>query len=153
MSESPGPVPPGTQISLYDHALHLHHLTPDSPLPRNGEPYPDHDDHGNGRREQSSDSRRAGMAAAAILDAHFARPDAPPSELAWAFHDVDVPIVRDDHIAAAALRADRERVHETGRWLVRYSPDRCSVLIGLALLAMDRGEDDIELIQIVGLLS
>ncbi|MCU1643989.1 MAG: hypothetical protein JWN03_4264, partial [Nocardia sp.] len=42
---------------------------------------------------------------------------------------------------------------ETGRWLVRYSPDRCSVLIGLALLAMDRGEDDIELIQIVGLLS
>jgi len=39
------------------------------------------------------------------------------------------------HIAAAALRADLRRVQQAGRWLVRHGPDRCSALIGLALLA------------------
>lgn len=40
-------------------------------------------------------------------------------------------------IAAAALRADRQRVQHTGRWLVRHSTDRCSATVGLALLAAD----------------
>jgi hypothetical protein len=73
--------------------------------------------------------------------------------LAWAFHDVHVPIQRNEHIAAAALRADRSRVQLAGRWLVRHSPDRCSAVVGLALLAADWAEEDVGLIKIIGLLS
>ena len=73
--------------------------------------------------------------------------------LAWAFHDVYVPIQRNEHIAAAALRADRSRVQLAGRWLVRHSPDRCSAVVGLALLAADWAEEDVGLIKIIGLLS
>ncbi|WP_433187932.1 hypothetical protein [Actinoallomurus sp. CA-150999] len=152
MSETAGRGPLGDQLSLYDHALRLHHLNPEAPLPRDGEPYPDDEQH---RRKSPScdDPRRRGMDAAATLDAYFARAEAGPGELTWAFHEIDVPIHRNEHIAAAALRADRERVQETGRWLVRNSPDRCSVLIGLALLATGWADDDIELIRIIGLLT
>ncbi|CRK56872.1 hypothetical protein [Alloactinosynnema sp. L-07] len=90
---------------------------------------------------------------AAILDRHFGDPDATPRELADAFHDVAVPIHQNDHIAAAALRADRRRVRHTGRWLVRHSTDRGAALVGLALLATDWAEEDIPLIQTIGLLS
>ncbi|MBC6464758.1 hypothetical protein HKK74_04495 [Actinomadura alba] len=144
----------GPRMSLYDHALRLHHLNPDTALPRDGEPYPDEEHHRrDGRTRRSDDARRQGMDAAAILDSHFARSDAKPSELAWAFHDVDVPIHHNEHIAAAALRADRQRVQETGRWLVRHSSDRCSALIGTALLAADWADEDVEIIRTIGLLS
>ncbi len=139
-------------MSLYDHSMRLHQLHPDAPLPNDGKPYPDRVAH---RRwvKGPDDRRRQGVAAAAILDAFFTRPDATPDELTWAFHDVDVPIHRNDHITAAALRADRERVQETGRWLVRHSPDQCSTVIGLALLAADWDEQDVDLLQHIGLLS
>lgn len=88
-----------------------------------------------------------------MLDAYFARPGAQPEELAWAFHGAYVPIHRNEHIAAAALRADLPRVQHAGRWLVRNSPDRCSALVGLALLATDWAEEDVGLIRIIGLLS
>ncbi|MFF3850469.1 hypothetical protein [Streptomyces sp. NPDC002328] len=87
------------------------------------------------------------------MDTHFARASALPSELADAFHDVYVPIHQNGHIAAAAERAGRERVRRTGRWLVRYGTDRCSVTVGLALLAAVGTVDDIPLIQTIGLLS
>ena len=64
-----------------------------------------------------------------------------------------VPIHRNEHITAAALRANRRRVQQTGRWLVRHSADRCSAAVGLALLAADWAEQDIPLIQTIGLLS
>ncbi|MGW7623196.1 hypothetical protein ACWGLG_46865 [Streptomyces antimycoticus] len=95
----------------------------------------------------------AGKDAALILDAHFARTAAQPSELADAFHDVYIPIHPNEHIAAAAERADGERVRETGRWLVRYGTDRCSVTVGLALVAAVGVVDDIPLMQTIGLLS
>lgn len=152
MSETAEPGPLGHQLSLYDHALRLRHLDRDVALSRDGEPYPDDESHRR-RRWPSGDPRRRGADVAAVLDAHFARADAEPGELAWAFHDVDVPIHRNEHIAAAALRADRRQVQQTGRWLVRHSPDRCSALVGLALLATGWDEDDIELIQTIGLLS
>lgn len=57
------------------------------------------------------------------------------------------------HIEAAAQRADRQRVRETGRWLVRHVTDRCAVTIGLALLASDRNAEDIPLIRTIALLS
>ncbi|OLF11947.1 hypothetical protein BU204_29670 [Actinophytocola xanthii] len=131
----------------------MHRENPDAPLPRDGEPYPD-DEHHRGRRFRTRrDMRTQGADAAAILDAHFGDEDAPASDLADAFHDVDVPIQHNDHVAAAALRADRRRVQNTGRWLVRHSTDRCSALVGLALLATDRADEDIPLIQTIGLLS
>ncbi|MCO6009998.1 hypothetical protein NE236_34010 [Actinoallomurus purpureus] len=102
MSEKTERGPLGDQLSLYDHALRLHRLNPDASLPRDGEPYPDDEQHRR-RPHFSDDQRRRGMEAAALLDAHFARSEAHPGELTWAFHDVDVPIHRNEHIAAAAL--------------------------------------------------
>ncbi|MFD8075543.1 hypothetical protein ACFV3E_23185 [Streptomyces sp. NPDC059718] len=146
--------PLGSRTTLFEHALRLHRQDPDSALLRDGEPYPDHDLH---RRRQPphppKDQRLRGVEVAVILDAYFSTADAPPSQLADAFHDVDVPIHRNEHIAAAALRADKQRVRQTGRWLVRHSTDRCAVTVGLALLATGRAEEDIPLIQTIGLLS
>jgi hypothetical protein len=141
---------PGNPESLYDHALRLHRLHPDTALPRDGEPYPDDPQH---QHWQAPDDRRRGMQAAAVLDAYFARPGAQPGELAWAFHDTYHLIHHNEHIAAAALRADRHRVQQAGRWLVRRSPDRCSALTGLALLASGWAGEDTGLIKIIGLLS
>ncbi|MEU3722252.1 hypothetical protein [Streptomyces sp. NPDC031705] len=95
----------------------------------------------------------AGKDVALILDAHFARTSARPHELADAFHDVHVPIHPTEHIAAAARRADRDRARRTGRWLVRHGTDRCSVTVGLALVAAVGTADDIPLVQTIGLLS
>lgn len=146
--------PTGPRITLFEHALRLHRQHPDGVLPRDGEPYPDEEHH----RSRPSprrvrDQRRHGAGVAAILDSHFSRPDAHASELVDAFGDVYVPIHRNDHIAAAALRANRQRVRKTGWWLVRHGTDRNAVTVGLGLLAADRAEDDIPLIQTIGLLS
>ncbi|MFD4347371.1 hypothetical protein ACFWQ6_21365 [Streptomyces coelicoflavus] len=72
---------------------------------------------------------------ALLLDAHFARGSASPGELAAVCHDVHIPIHPDEHITAAAERADGRRARETGRWLVRHGTDRCSATLGLALIA------------------
>lgn len=136
--------------ALYAHALRLHREHPDTPLPRDGMPYPDGDGHMRGLKEGQ---RRRGAAAAALLDAHFGQPAADPADLAAACHDVAPPGQPNDHITAAALRADVGRVRATGRWLVRHGTERCAVTMGLALLATDWAEDDIPLIQTIGLLS
>ncbi|MET8373860.1 hypothetical protein ACPXB1_30305 [Micromonospora sp. DT68] len=144
----------GPQITLFEHALRLHQRHPDGALPNDGKPYPDEDRH---RSRPSSprvrDRRLYGADVAVILDKHFSRPEAQASELVDAFRDAYVPIYRNDHIVAAALRADRERVQQTGRWLVRHSNDRNAATVGLALLAADWAEDAIPLIQTIGLLS
>jgi hypothetical protein len=152
VSETSEPGLLGNQKSLYEHALQLHSLHPDVAFPQDGKPYPDSGSHDR-RCPRSDGQRRQGVSAAAILDEFFARPDAMPDELVWAFHDVDVPIHHNEHITAAALRADREKVQKTGRWLVRHSTDQCSTVIGLALLAADWDESDIDLIRHIGLLS
>ncbi|MBB2924267.1 hypothetical protein [Cellulomonas cellasea] len=154
MSAPTEPRPLGSPITLYEHARRLHEQNPDRPLPRDGEPYPVDERHpAQRRRRRTADPRADGSLVASALDAHFARPDAHASELVDALRDLDVPLHRNDHVAAAALRADRERVQRTGRWLVRNSTDRNAALVGLALLATDWDEDDIPLIQTIGLLS
>jgi hypothetical protein len=144
----------GPQITLFEHALRLHQQHPDDALPRDGEPYPDEERHRprpSARRVR--DQRLYGADVAVILDRHFSQPEAQASELVDAFHNVYVPIHRNDHIVAAALRADRQRVRQTGRWLVRHSTDRNAATVGLGLLAADGAEDDVPLIQTIGLLS
>jgi hypothetical protein len=154
VSVTPEPGLLGPQIPLFDHALRLHRENPDAPLPRGGKPFPDEHQHRRkSRLRDPRDWRREGVEAAAVLDEHFARPSASPGDLADAFYDVDVPFHRNEHITAAALRADAQRVHETGRWLVRHATDRCAVIIGLALLAIHFDDEDIPLIQTIGLLS
>ncbi|MFI7575612.1 hypothetical protein [Micromonospora sp. NPDC049497] len=153
MSVTTEPGSLGPQITLFEYALRLHRQDPESPLPQDGEPYPDDESHRRRRSKSQKDRRRDGADVAAILDVHFGNADAPPGDLVAAFCDVDVPIHRNEHIAAAALRTDRQRVRQTGRWLVRHSTDRCSATVGLALLAADWAEEDIPLIQTIGLLS
>ncbi|MFJ8691867.1 hypothetical protein [Streptomyces roseolilacinus] len=154
MSETTGTGPPGSPTALFDHALRLHRLAPDEPLPREGEPCPDDGSH---RRRQGPkaprDRHSAGRDVALVLDAHLAQASARPSELADAFHDVHVPIHQNEHIAALAERADGERVHRTGRRLVRYGTDRCAVTVGLALVAAAGTADDVPLVRTLGPLS
>lgn len=146
MSETTGTSP---RISLYDHAVRLHERYPDAPLPKAGRPLPgDLDRSPPGRTDQ----RRVGADVAEALDRHFAGDD-PPRALAEAVRDLDVPIHRNDHITAAALRADLEQVRATGRWLVRHGEHRNAVAVGLGLLASDWDDDDIPLIRTIGLLS
>ncbi|QFZ17297.1 hypothetical protein [Saccharothrix syringae] len=146
MSEGTGA---GPRTSLYEHVLRLHEQHPDGPLPRGGEPFPN-DPPRRGRRPARTDRRLAGADAAAVLDRYLAG-DAHPSALVGAFRELSVPIHPNDHLAAAALRTDRERVRRTGRWLVRHGPAEADVLVGLALLASDWDEDDIPLIRTIGL--
>jgi hypothetical protein len=154
MSETTGTALPGSPTTLYEHALRLHRLAPGKPLPRGGEPYPDDGSHPRRRQPGAPEDRHSvGKDAALVLDAHFARSSALPGELADAFHHLRIPMHQNEHLAAAAQRADRERVRRTGRWLVRHGTDRCSVAIGLALLAAVGTADDIPLIQTIGLLS
>ena len=138
--------------SLFEHALALHRQFPHGPLPRDGSPYPDQARY-RALSHPRQDRRTAGADVAAALDAHFAAADISPERLAGTLANLDIPIHRNDHITAAALRADRDRVRRTGRWLVRHSHDRGPAIVGLGLLATDHDDRDTPLIQTIGLLS
>ncbi|MFE2910929.1 hypothetical protein [Kitasatospora indigofera] len=154
MSETTMAGTTGSPTALFDHACRLHQLAPEGPLPRDGEPYPDDALHDRRQGPEAPEDRYSvGKAAALILETHFAQESALPSDLADAFHDVHIPIFYNEHIAAAAERTDRERVRRTGHWLVRHGADRCSVTVGLALIAAVGTTEDIPLIQTIGLLS
>ncbi|MFD5175648.1 hypothetical protein ACFWM1_07520 [Nocardia sp. NPDC058379] len=141
-------------VSLFDHAMRLHRESPEAPLPQEGYPFPDDPWHGFGAAPSHSGHRRAeGMALAALLDAHFGDPARSPVDLAADCHRVHVPPYRNEHVVAAALRVDAERVRATGRWLVRRGTDRCAVRIGLALLGTVPDDTDIPLLRTIGLLS
>ena len=67
----------GPQITLFEHALRLHQQDPDGVLPRDGAPYPDEERYRlRLRTRPESDRRLDGADVAAILDRHFAKPDA-----------------------------------------------------------------------------
>ncbi|MET1074035.1 MAG: hypothetical protein ABWY11_15420 [Umezawaea sp.] len=134
--------------TLFDHALRLHRLSPDQPLPNHGEPFPGEVEPVPRRRSREP-SHLVGADVAAIIDLHVADPPA----LADALRSVSAPIHRNDHIAAAALRADPDLVRSTGRWLVRRGTHRSAVAVGLALLAAGWDDEDVPLIRTAGLLS
>ena len=138
--------------ALYAHALRLHRAHPDTPLPRDGKPYP-------GREllhlhpAPKSDPRRSGARAAALLDTYFGQQAPHPADLAALSEHTGAPGHPNEHVTAAALRADRDRVHATGRWLARHGTHPSAVAMGMALLAAGWAEEDIPLIQTIGLLS
>ncbi|WP_043726957.1 hypothetical protein [Kutzneria sp. 744] len=72
--------------TLYDHALRLHELTPDEPLPRDGQPFPDHDRH-RGRRWRNADQRLGAPDVAALLGLFRRSRKRRPSALAEVCHD------------------------------------------------------------------
>ncbi|MGW1374196.1 hypothetical protein ACWD6P_07950 [Streptomyces sp. NPDC002446] len=154
MSETSGTGLPGPQTTLFRHALRLHQQTPHTPLPRDGEPYPDEERRQREPRPRAPRDRKlVGVDVARILDDHFAAPSTVPSALNDRFPGVYVPIHPNEHITAAARTAGQVRAGEAGRWLVRNGIDTSTVTVGLALLAAVGTVEDIPLIQTIGLLS
>jgi hypothetical protein len=154
VSETPGTGLPGNRTTLFRHALRLHQQTPDKPLPRDGEPYPDEERRRREPRPKAPRDRKlVGVDVARILDRYFADPNTAPNALVGHFHGVYVPIHPNEHIVGAAGRAGEERAREAGRWLVRHGTDTCDVTVGLALLAAVGTVEDIPRIQTIGLLS
>ncbi|MEU7470805.1 hypothetical protein AB0A94_20110 [Streptomyces sp. NPDC044984] len=153
MSETPGTGLPGSRTTLFEHALRLHELTPDTPLPRDGEPYPDEERYGRGPRPDGPrDPDQLGAEVAAILDEYFTDPRSVPGQLVGRFRDVHVPIHPNTRITEAALRAGA-RAREAGRRLVRHGTETDDVVVGLALLAAAGTVDDVPYVQTIGLLS
>ena len=145
---------PESPKALFAHALELHKCHPDKPFPCDGEPFPDAAAHSSGDGPAMSRQSMTGVDVAALLTRYFAEATGDPAILAEAVHRVYVPIYPSDRIAEAAREAGRDRALETGRWLVRNGTDSCAVAVGLALLeAVGITEDDIGLVQTIGLLS
>ncbi|WP_018686218.1 hypothetical protein [Actinokineospora enzanensis] len=153
MNVVPEPGLLGSQQTLYDHALRLHRLAPDSPLDNEGAPFPDEERHRERGPGWPRDKTLVGADVARVLREYFADPGAGPDSLHDAFHGLLIPIYPNENITAVAEQADPELVRATGRWLVRHGTDRCPATVGLALLAVAGTVDDIPLIQIVGLMS
>ncbi|SDK32872.1 hypothetical protein [Streptomyces indicus] len=154
MSETTGREAPGARVPLYERILALHLEEPDGPLPRPmrralERRHPRHPE----PEAPEAGHRRTGADVAVLLDEHFARPGARPGDLLHALHTRYLPIHPDEHIRAAAERADPELVRATARWLVRRGGDHCALAVGLALLAVAGTEDDTSLIRTCGLLS
>ncbi|UNO39583.1 hypothetical protein [Streptomyces sp. MST-110588] len=153
MNKAPGAELPGSRTTLFEHALRLHELTPDAPLPQDGEPYPDEERRRSRRKsDRSRDRDQAGAEIAAVLDEHFADPRSVPGQLAGRFHGIHVPIHPNRRITEAALRAG-PRAREAGRRLVGQGTETDDVVVGLALLAAVGTVEDVPYIQTIGLLS
>lgn len=156
MSETPGTGLPGTQTTLFEHALRLHRLTPDVPLHRSGDPFPDAERRRSERRRRPPDHTQVGVEAARVLAEYFddtSDPPVSPGELASRLRGVPASYRRDEHINAVVRRAPAAKVRKAGRWLVRYGTDTDVVAIGLALLTEVGAVEDIPRIQTIGLLS
>ncbi|WP_344105239.1 hypothetical protein [Myceligenerans crystallogenes] len=149
---APDPGRSEESLSLFEHARRLREQHPDEPLPRDGHPFPDAVAHDR-RSPRPPDSGLKGAAAADILARYFDEPSDDLTLLEGALHAVDVPIHHNDHIRAIAFRSDGDLVRHTGRRLVLEARDRCAAVIGLALLAVNPTDDDIDLIRTIGLLS
>lgn len=133
-------------VSLFEHALRLHRLTPDGPLPDGGYPLPCESDHPD---VPYSEPRPALLA---LLREFVSDPMLSAAEL----HE------RCTHLAVTARDATRalqelapepsQRLLGAARWLVKCGTDRRAVLVGLGLLDGNAEQADVSLIKIVGLL-
>ncbi|MFB7719438.1 hypothetical protein [Nocardia sp. NPDC056100] len=154
MSASTGSAKAGSPTTFYQHALTLARQNPDVPLPRDGEPYPD----AARRRSRVWSANRSddqGSRTSRLIDEFFSAPT-EHRDIARLYREVvdyDIEIALWPSIAAAIRRADPGQARELGRHLVRTSTDQNPTVLGMALLAVVGTEDDISLIQTIGLLS
>ncbi|WP_327138799.1 hypothetical protein [Nocardia sp. NBC_01327] len=154
MSASTGSAQPSSPTTFYNHALALVRRYPDVPLPRDGEPYPDADRRRN-RVWSAGRSDDQGTRTSRLIDEFFSAPTEHRdiARLCREVVDYDIAIALWPSIAAAIGRADPGQARELGRHLTRTSTDQNPTVLGMALLAVAGTEDDISLMQTIGLLS
>lgn len=154
MSPSTGSAQPSSPTTFYQHALTLAHRYPDVPLPRDGEPYPDVNRR-SGRVWSADRSDDEGTRTSRLIDEFFSAPTEHRdiARLCREVIDYDIETALWPSIAAAIRRADPVQARELGRHLIRTSTDQNPTVLGMALLAVVGTEDDISLIQTIGLLS
>ncbi|KQV16617.1 hypothetical protein [Kitasatospora sp. Root107] len=150
---------PTSTVPLYEHALRLHRLDPDGPLP-GFESLPDRERHLRAERQRrcyrdSKEARLRGARTAAVIGRRLDRPLSPASLrlLASALAQVSVPSSPDPAIQDLTKRHPPELLRTVGRWLTRHGTERDVVFAGLALLAETATERDIPMIQTIGLLG
>ncbi len=149
-AEQRGALPPGTRLSLYEHALRLSRQVPDGPLPDGGRPLPDASGPPPGPpldwRERSA---RTTEAVAAFL----ADPDASADALGDRLRAIECT----QSMVATALRSapapDADRARSIGLTLLRDSTERRAVWLALHLLTTAGRPADAAPIRTVGLLS
>ncbi|MFE6861733.1 hypothetical protein [Nocardia sp. NPDC057668] len=142
--------------SLFDHITALHLRSPDSPLPKSGDPRMDALEH-QVRERGSRTGPQSRAAVSEILTTFFAGPDQSLPRL----HDA----LADPEIEISALRFTRRliplpavgapapaRAREVGAWLVRHGRDPRPVLVGLRLLESCAAPADIPLLRTMALL-
>lgn len=130
----------GPRISWYERLARLHWAAPHDPLPPLREVDREHP-LGLPFRPVHPTWRKA---AADLVDAHFADHGAEPEALAEAVAGMDLEARLNDHLRVVlhertdqhefALHGQDRRIHETGRWLVRYGADSSAVRLGLFLV-------------------
>ncbi|MGV9836539.1 hypothetical protein ACWDUL_20455 [Nocardia niigatensis] len=149
-----GSAPPSRKTTFYDHARTLALSYPGIPLPREGKPYPDADRRG---IRQGSDDRSdyRGTRTSRLIDEFFSVPkerrDIP--RLCRKVIEYDIESALWPSIAEAISRADPDQVRDLGRHLTSSSTDENPTVLGMAMLAVVGTEEDVSLIQTIGLLS
>ncbi|MGW4244370.1 hypothetical protein [Nocardia sp. NPDC004722] len=154
MSAFTGSAQPSPNTTFYDHALALTRRHPGIPLPREGKPYPDAH-----RRDtrRGSDGRAdfQGTRTSRLIDEYFSVP-IEHRDIARLYREVieyDIETALWPVMADAIRRADPDEARALGRHLTRTSTDRNPTVLGMAMLAAVGTEEDIALIQTIGLLS
>ncbi|MEV6929300.1 hypothetical protein AB0M46_33085 [Dactylosporangium sp. NPDC051485] len=132
--------------SLFEHALCLHRLTPDGPLPDGGHPLPRDGDHPNIPYSE----RR--LALSALLREFVSNPMLSAADLHEQCTRLTVT-ARDVTRALQELAPEpSQRLLDTARWLVRNGTDRRAVLVGLGLLDGNAEQADVSSMKVIGLL-
>ncbi|MFE2955866.1 hypothetical protein [Nocardia tengchongensis] len=135
---------------MYEHAVALARRYPDVPLPGNGEPFP------NDRARDADETYDSdGTLTAGLIDGFFSTPvkHRDIAGLCRQANGFRLPLHRKLAIAAAIGRTDPDRARELGRHLTRRSSDENPTVLGMAILTEVGTEEDVSLIQTIGLLS
>ncbi|WP_067824735.1 hypothetical protein [Nocardia inohanensis] len=154
MSVPTGSAQPSRRTTFYNHARALARRYPDIPLPRAGRPYPDADRRDRCRgSDDESDFR--GIRTSRLIDEYFSAPTRH-RDIAKLYREVieyDIESALWPSVREAISRADPGQARELGRHLTLTSTDQNPTVLGMALLAVAGTEQDVRLIQTIGLLS
>ncbi|WP_458685862.1 hypothetical protein [Nocardia tengchongensis] len=154
MSAPSGSAQPSRKTTFYNHALALARRYPGIPLPHAGRPYPDADRR-DPRHGSDDESDFQGTRTSRLIDEYFSVPTEHRDidRLRREIIEYDIETVLWPSIAAAIGRAEPGQARELGRYLTRTSTDQNPTVLGMAMLAAVGTEQDVPLIQTIGLLS